>query len=210
MLFRRQLVAACFVAMLIAGVESASAGLDLLPPSSHYQGRAYQGVPGDRVRIDFAVYDTRQGNEFAAAGFEAPGDKRYTYVYQIFNEAGSEGFAVEIFRITGIARGAISDAAMIGAVDDQADGVATSVEYFNASFTEGIWEFAEGVLVKEKHSYFLVLSSDYDYAAGGFSLTADPDSEVPVPVPEPATLVMTGIGAVVLVRGRKRPADIRE
>ena len=73
----------------------------MLPESSHYQGFVWYNEEwerglGDttllRGRIDFAVYDTlgENGNEFAAAGYDAPGDGQYIYASQIYERRGNQ------------------------------------------------------------------------------------------------------------------------
>lgn len=200
----RRIMLACLFIVPVLLVQSVWAGLDFLPESSHYQGRAYKGVSGDRVRVDFAVYDTLGGNEFADAGFAAPGDGQFTYVYQVFNEAADELFSIDLFRIFGIDSAAIAGPDQISSQDDQEGGIATDLEYFNPSFTNGIWEFEQGALIKGEHSWFLALSSDHDYIVGDFSIVSDPDDEVPIPsLPEPATMILLGIGSVILMARRK-------
>ncbi len=200
---RRFMLAGLFIVPVLL-VQSVWAGLDFLPESSHYQGRAYKGVSGDRVRVDFAVYDTLGGNEFANAGFAAPGDGQFTYVYQVFNEVEDEDFFIDLFRISEIDPAAIAGADQISSQDDQEGGIATDLEYFNPSFTNGIWEFEQGALVKGEHSWFLTLSSDHDYVAGNFSIVSDPDDGMPIPsLPEPATMILLGVGSVILMARRK-------
>ncbi|MCD6392388.1 MAG: PEP-CTERM sorting domain-containing protein [Planctomycetes bacterium] len=155
------------------------------------------------MRVDFAVYDTLGGNEFADAGFAAPSDGQFTYVYQVFNEVADNTFSIDIFRIFEIESGAVSEVDQISSEDDQAGGTATDAEYFNPSFTDGIWEFEEGALIQGEHSWFLIISSDRDFVAGDFSIN-NSDSGVPVPsLPEPATMILLGVGGVILMAGRK-------
>ncbi len=204
---KRIVLAGLFIVPVLF-VQSAWAGL-ILPESSYYQGRAFEGSPGDRVRVDFAVYDTEDkeyGNEFENAGFAAPGEGRFTYVYQVFNEIEDEEFSIDLFRIVGIEPGAITGADKtdkISSHDDQEGGIATDLVYFNPSFTNGTWEFEQGALVKGKHSWFLTLSSDSPPTAGDFSIVSDPDGEVPIPVPEPGTMILIGVGSVILMARRK-------
>ena len=200
---KRIILAGLFIVPVLFA-QSAWAGLIFLPESSHYQGTAYEGRSGDRVRVDFAVYDTLDGNEFADAGFDAPGIGRFTYVYQVFNEVANPSFSIDLFRIFEIEPSAISGSGIdqISSEDDQVGGTATDIEYFNASKTNGVWEFEEGILVQDEHSWFLTISSDYDYVAGNFSINTA-DSELPVTTPEPATMILLGVGSFILMARRK-------
>ena len=215
---KRIMLAGLFIVPVLL-VQSVWASLDVfLPVSSYYYGRTYSyssTYPENRMRVDYAVYDTLGGNEFADAGFAAPGDEQYTYVYQVFNDIDDDDFSIDLFRIFGIEPEAISGNYQISSEDDQEGGIDTlkggSGEelgaYFNPSKTNGIWEFEQGVLINGEHSYFLVISSDYDYVPGYWStLIDDPANEVSVPGtqnPEPATMILFGIGSVILMARRK-------
>ncbi len=207
---RRFMLAGLFVVPVLC-VQNACAGLDILPVSSYYQGRAYQGLPGDRVRVDFAVYDTEDeeyGNEFEKAGFAAPGDGRFTYVYQVFSEVEDEEFSIDLFRVIGIEPAAIAGTDQIASEDDQAGGIATDFLYFNPSFTNAVWEFEQGALIKGEHSWFLTISSNSAPVVGGFSIVSDPDGELPIPVPEPGTMILIGVGSIILMARRKDSVGI--
>jgi len=179
---------------------SVFAGLEVLPTSSHYWGMRQDG----NVRIEFAVYDTQGNNEFASAGFAAPGDGRYTYVYQLFNTSASSEFDIEYFQVN-MGLGAVTSQEQIGSADDLAGGIASTDAYFDTTMTKGAWEFEDASLVVGKHSAFLIISSDQDWVVGQYSLTQS--SDFPVPggdpnVPEPMTLMLMAAGGLGLLSRR--------
>lgn len=174
----------------------------LLPDSSHYQGSTYYDitlVDGFlRGRIDFAVYDTLGGNEFLNAGYSAPGDGQFIYVYQIFNDYPLSDEAVAYFSILGI-QGAPVDG--IGAEEDPSTGVEPSDEFFTAS--EAVWQFDGGLIYAGEHSWFLVLTSDTDWVAGQYQITTAEDDPFPVPIPEPGMLTLLAIGTAMIIKKRE-------
>jgi len=194
-------VSAGLVMIAVLSAPVVYAGLEVLPESTHYQGWRVD----DDVRIEFAVYDTLGGNEFAATGFDAPSEGRYTYVYQLFNDSESGDFDVEYFQISGIGPGAIDSHEQIGSADDLSGGISSTDAYFDVSLTKGAWEFEDATLIMGKHSVFLVISSDHDWVVGQYTLQRS--SDFPVPgggddeVPEPMTLVLTGLGGLWLLKG---------
>jgi len=195
MAIKRKVSAVLVLVALITG-PNAFAALEVLPSSSHYQGVRTDGD----LRIEFAVYDTLGGNEFATAGFAAPGVGRFTYVYQVFNGGDA---AVALFQVMGIGQGAVNSPSQIGSVDDNAGGIPTERQYFDAALTKGSWEFADSTLIKAKQSVFLVISSNNDWVSGQYAVQRSvPDFPVPE-VPEPATLLLTAVGGLGLL-ARKR------
>ena len=210
----------CFFCLFIAAtifIQSASAAtMTILPESSHYQGRSYfRTLTSDGIlsgRVEYAVYDSQGGNEFALTG----GSGRYTYAYQIFNDGDDTVSALEYFSILGIGEGAIYDLVTdISSVDDGSGGIDCTAMYFGAHDAatgpeNAIWEFeADNNLVIDAHSFFLVISSNYDYTTGTYSVLKSTSPDVPLPdevhAPEPSTIALLGIGGMMtLLRRRKR------
>lgn len=187
----------------------------LLPPSSHYQGRSYfRTLTSDGFlsgRIEYAVYDTEVPTELS----EFKGSGRYTYVYQIFNDGDDTASPLEYFAIFGIGEGAIFDMATdIGSVDDNSGGINSSAMYFgvhdaNTGPDNAVWEFeADNSLVIDAHSFFLIISSNYDYTKGTYSVTKSSSPYIPLPgdahTPEPGTLALLGVGSMVTLLRRRR------
>jgi len=190
-------------------MQNASAGPVefFLPESSHYQGRTYYSTG----RIDFAVYDTSGGNEFA--DFEAPGDGQYIYAYQIFCDDTSAD-VVDYFGIVGIGENALGEPVNdnIGSVDDlTGEGIQPDDPYITSSTTYGtmgVWEFTNGLLIGGKHSYFLVLRSEYNWTSGRYTFDKTLAEELSLPgSPEPGMLTLLGIGGAIMFTKRRKSAQ---
>jgi hypothetical protein len=208
-----RLLSLLFVAALF--VQNAVA--TILPYSSHYQGRSYFDDPATGVigYVDFAVYDTLgpHGDEWAGAGFAAPGAGQYIYAYQIFNDVGSAD-AIEFFTIMGKYDPPTPHNLIgINTMNTQdpweyylliTEGVAPTNSFPNTNLdeTRATWEFAGGILVAGEYSWFLIFSSDHDWVegkyqmqtAGGFPITGNP---------EPCTLTLLGLGSAILFAKRR-------
>jgi hypothetical protein len=206
----------CLLLTATLFVQSAAATtMTILPGSSHYQGRSYfRTLTSDGIlsgRVEYAVYDSLGGNEFALTG----GSGRYTYAYQIFNDGDDTASALEYFSILGIDEGAIFDQVTdIGTVDDGIGGIDSTAMYFgvhdaNTGPDNAVWEFEGDILETNAHSFFLVISSDYNYATGTYNLIKTSSPGAPIPNPEPSTIALLGIGGMMTLLRRRRRVQIR-
>ena len=203
------------VLLLVTILFAQSAGAattELLPESSHYQGRSYY-LAG---RIDFAVYDTMgaNGNEFTeGSGLSAPGTGRYIYAYQVFSDDVSIE-PLEYFAILGIGKNAITGLDDVGSLSDSPDdpseeGVGPTDAYLpaydpNEGPSKVAWLFEDGLLIAGEHSWFLVLSSDHPWTLGSYELVPGTDDGGPVPNPEPCAMALLGLGSAILFATRRR------
>ncbi len=212
-------------ALMLASQASATLYEDaLLPASTLYDGYTYYGEEVDgsymQGRIDFAVYDTTVGNEWAImTGYDNPGNGRYVYAYQIFNDyEGASELPIQAFSVFGLNDAEIS--VIAGSVGTEEDPLGGQDAYDTAlSDTTVTWNFSylslgnDYTIGTDEHSFFLIFSSDYGWTKGDYSLEAY-NSEFPVTpggattggnaVPEPITVALLGLGGLVAVVKRKR------
>lgn len=258
--------------LIVISTQSTIA-LTYLPESSYYSGTQYRGIPGDWVRVEFAVYNNG-GAEFSqgVGGYALPSSLKenesdelskfeYIYAYQIINEVSSADHAVDFFSIGGFGKNAINSAQDIGwvadetgepgdivgqkpgdgwlALENDVDGDGVFEEDDDGQyFYSAHWEFdrpefdedgniieSEGDAGKQfldngKHSYFLLIGSDYDYRAGAYTLEQPPEGGLPIPGPgessggssgssvilnpEPCTLVLFGLGSILLSKRQRK------
>ena len=197
----------CFLLVTALCVQNASATLIL--PESHYengdwQGSSYYPEDGFDLRIDFAVYDiVSYPDDFTWAGELAmPGTDRYIYAYQIFNLTGY----IEDVTYFGLLNfdGTKVDETLMHSTCSQDGGFGGLAPDPTISDDPGVWEFGDGVLVVDEHSWFLIFSSNSKPVRGKFEIKK-PSEPPPVPLPEPATLVLLGISSAWLLnKNRKR------
>lgn len=201
----------CLILTATLLVQSAGATtMTLLPGSTHYQGRSYfRTLTVDGIlsgRIEYAVYDSLGGNEFSLPG----GTGQYTYVYQIFNDGDDTAAALEYFSVLGIGEGAIYDLITdISSLDDSSGGIDSTAMYFGVHDADtgpenAVWEFEGDVLETNAHSFFLAISSDYNYTTGTYHVVKSTSPVAPIPNPEPGTIALLGIGGMMTLLRRKR------
>ena len=164
----------------------------------------YKYPPGEPQlfgHIDFGVFD-RQTDNFA---YTPPGDGRYIYAYQIYNDQDSIE-AVGYFAI--LLAGAAFDGIGSDAHVNDTEAVEPSSAYLVDSTGKLVFEFksvpeggpllGEDILEPGMHSYILMFTSDNDWVPGSFQIKGgdlgDYEPELPV-VPEPATILILGMGA---------------
>ncbi len=218
---KRVLVLSSLLGAILFAQDARATVVRMLPESSHYQGFVWYNEevePGPetgpgytvRGRIDFAVYDTEgeNGNEFTAAGYDAPGDGQYIYAYQILN-----GFpyysedSVAYFAALGIDM-AYVEVYAIGSQEDPEEGIEPTDQYFSDEDEDGVgeavWDFGlfdEDLILAGEHSWFLAFSSDMDWSRGDYEIRGPEPSDFPVP--EPAMLTLFSIGGAMLLRRGK-------
>ncbi|MHC4499810.1 MAG: PEP-CTERM sorting domain-containing protein [Planctomycetota bacterium] len=195
------------VLLLVLTLFARNAGATLAPmlESSFHEGYVFYDEAGLRGRIDFAVYDTEHaeyGDEYLDVGIEAPGEGRYIYAYQIFNDYFVSEEAVAYFALLGIDESTVDG---IGSQEDPESGVEPGDTFLDGVESRAVWEFngSDMYVWAGEHSWFLVFGSDDGPVAGDYEIRG-PDS-VMVPAPEPSTVALLGLGSVIFFVKRRKP-----
>ncbi|HUV40800.1 MAG TPA: PEP-CTERM sorting domain-containing protein, partial [Sedimentisphaerales bacterium] len=222
---RTRILLTLFLVTALFSKKTLATTTEILPESSHYQGRCYFTEPfetggGIAGRIDFAVYDTQgpNGDELFAGGFPtAPGQGRYIYVYQIFSATISTG-ALDFFGILGLNENSFGTPLNdnIGSINDSPEdpseqGVAPTLSQITLTTLYeppmvAAWHFDNGFLTAGRHSFFLVMRSSQDWVRGEYTFDKSYLTTLVAPGypnPEPATIILFGIGCSVILTGRK-------
>jgi hypothetical protein len=117
---------------------------------------------------------------------------------------------LEYFAVLGIGENAIYDLTTdISSVDDNSGGINSTAMYFgvhdaNTGPDNAVWEFDGDILETNAHSFFLVISSDYNYATGTYNVIKTSSPGAPIPNPEPSTIALLGIGGIMTLLRRRR------
>jgi len=208
-----------FLSILIAAIFFAQNASAVSLPSSSYLNGAWEGYstynePGFLAYVQYAVYDSQGGNEISSIdGYTKPGQGRFIYVYEIFQNNDSAGGYNDIasFGIQDIGGKAISESLMGGSTalnDGGAGGIAPTPI---ASEKQGIWIWQKsgaGYISTGEHSWFLMFSSNSAPVAGKYQIKA-PENVTPTPgpeAPEPVTAALLGLGSIVLFIRRRKSA----
>lgn len=201
--------------------QSALAFFSALPETSEelsnwYGYRDYTGNGFD-CSVYFSVYDRGTGgtSEFEDAGYVAPEDGQFVYVYQVVNFGGDIGeFAVfalgEDIDMDGISEDNISaERDPYQAEGDDVTGNPTNSEWVDES-KEVKWTFTgDSAIGANEHSWFLIFTSDFGPIKGDFTVAERPASQGDLPtsgseVPEPATAIILSSGLYIVRRLRRK------
>jgi hypothetical protein len=196
------------LAVLLSLHTTAIAGY-FLPESSLWQGSRFYNQDGVKAYVEYAVYDTAASdyeNIFNGAKdcFVNPGSGQYIYAYEVYNQDSSNSLdPITTFELLG---GNPSAADGIGSQNNGNGSIAATND--GDSF---VWKFENAVFIGDKHSVFMVFSSDAKPKAGTLKLSTLTESGSEPPVnddsgntPEPTTLAMLAVGATSLLARRKR------
>lgn len=200
--------------LLVVGVFLVNGGVatssEMLPSSSTYEGHQYfsryAGESWINGRIDFAVYDTETNpDEFiGGGGYDRPGTGRYVYAYQLFNDLLSSDESIAYFSVLNLDGSLLQGVSGTGAQDDGSGGIGPV-----DSDTQGLWRWElsnGGYIDRLEHSWFLAFSSDMNWVPGTYDIRAPGESDIPSPgdAPEPATVMLFGLGSLMLARRQRK------
>ena len=196
-------VTKCVFAGLLAAIllpTMVQAGF-FLPTGSFWQGGRNYDKDGVQAFVEYAVYDTTSTSYLnAPTKITNPGSGQYLYAYQVFNFENV--LPITAFELLG------GNPALAGGIGSARDGSSLDIVPTNDG-DSFVWTFENGVFVVNKHSAFMVFSTDKGPVAGTFKLStlSDYGDEPPVDggdVPEPATMAMLAAGAIGLLTKRSK------
>jgi hypothetical protein len=174
--------------------------------------------------IEFAVFDT----EVDSFAITPPGDGRYVYVYQIWNDDDEGDFQETVGYFAVLLEGApvdgigsdklINDTEAMEPSESRFDSYDGDAEFWFKLFDPQQGLSGEDFLEPGRHSYVLMFTSDNDWTDGEFEIeggglgnrttykpvpdSGETDSEAAT-TPEPATIFILGMGASIALVKKK-------
>jgi hypothetical protein len=173
----------------------------ILPGGSFWQGGRNYDKDGVQAFVEYAVYDTTSTAYLNVSNkITNPGTGQYIYAYQVFDNISAGLQPITAFELLG------GNPALASGIGSKRDGTGQDIVPTNDG-TSFVWKFENGVFVFDKHSAFMVFSTDTGPVAGTFNLSTQSDygEEPPTPdVPEPATVALLATGAMGIIGLRRK------
>ncbi len=200
--------------LLVATLLAQSSSATLLPPSSYayaqgnWEGTKYFDIDAGDLHgyVSYSVYDTDQlnwdGEKYLGTVVDDAGmDGQYIYAYQVHNDTFSSLGDILHFQVLD-EDGKDLDGSSINDISALEDTPNSGLEPSIYS-PIGIWKFVDSAaIIAGQHSWFLVLTSDFEPVVGNYTMTVQGEQGSP-PIPEPGTIALLGLGGAVILRRKK-------
>ncbi len=179
--------------------------------SKDYTGPATTGTGTLSAHIDYAVYDSEgldSQNAFVnSVKSVMPNMAKYLYAYQIFNQS-EDNVSILSFAIFNLGQTTMNLSSQdISAMEADTASVGPDLDTsgLKENGTRVVWNFEGHLILKNEHSWFLLLSSDAAPVKGNYEIKSTAGSDFPSPsIPEPATIALLFSGAMMIAGRRKR------
>jgi len=199
-------LAAVLTALLFVAAAQAAY---MLPKSDYWHGSQnyYNSTNGIRAYVEYAVY--KGSDDFPSAITLPSGTTgEYLYAYMIVNrDASSLATVIGTFKLIS---GKDMSVAMQPTYADDGNGGLTPDSAILSGKTIS-WGFAGGLFVYNKHSAYLIFTSDFAPTAGSIELSTQFGDNTPAPgsnssteIPEPTTAALLTMSAFGLLRKKIR------